>query len=647
MHRIPRWSVRSGTSIVFVATLALSPVLTLAQSRNVLVIVADDVGVDMVNAYGEGSDADGLADTSTIDGICQGGVLFRNVWSTPFCSPTRSSVQTGRYTLRTGIKFVTGVLGNQLSLCETTIPEVLDSLPTPTHDHAAIGKWHLGNSLNGGDLAPNDAGYGHYVGSLPCCVQPDYFHWSKTENGVTTPNFPDYATFDAVDETVEWVTGRTRPWFVWLAFNAPHFPYQRPPNLDPNGQPLHDVPLPVPTPGDTCDTTPLPDGAVCTTGSRQPCYKAALEALDNEIGRLLTELEEFDPTLLDATTIIFLGDNGTPREATVCPFNTNHSKGTLYEGGINVPLCVSGPVVAPSEVGQQKQDLVVAADLFATVLEAATGLSLSDPAFGILSGVTLDSLSLLPLVQGTQVGPLRDIAFSEVQGGFVRGWAVRDERYKLIRAATTGGEEFFDLQADPFETTNLVPPPTPDPADPVEIHRAALRGHLDAMLAAPLGDCDGDNVSQDVDRCDEVFDPGQENCDGDNFGDACDGDDDEDSVPDFDDNCRCGDNPGQEDLLEVQAGAPADGVGDVCDNCPARTNADQLDSDGDGMGNACDADDDGDGVPDTGDNCPLAPNPSQADCDADGIGNACDGACPGGGGRRRPPVFQVAEPEER
>jgi len=325
--------------------LGLFPAVALAQAQNVLVIVADDVGVDMVNAYAEGTDADGLADTSTIDSLCQDGVLFRNVWSTPYCSPTRSTVQTGRYTLRTGIKYVTTALGNQLSLCEKTIPEVLDSLPVPSHDHAAIGKWHLGNSLNGGDLAPNDAGYGHYVGSLPCCV-PDYFEWNKTENGVTTPGYPVYATFDAVDEAVEWIEGQTRPWFVWLAFNAPHFPYQRPPDLDPNGAPLHNVPLPVPSPGDICATTALPGGAVCPMGSRQPCYKAALEALDNEIGRFLAELEAFDSTLLDETTIIFLGDNGTPTEASVCPFRTSHSKGTLYEGGINVPLCINGPVVA-------------------------------------------------------------------------------------------------------------------------------------------------------------------------------------------------------------------------------------------------------------------------------------------------------------
>lgn len=141
-------------------------------------------------------------------------------------------------------------------------------------------------------------------------------------------------------------------------------------------------------------------------------------------------------------------------------------------------------------------------------------------------------------------------------------------------------------------------------------------------------DSDGDGVTDDLDNCPGVANPGQEDADGDGAGDACELDSDQDGVEDDDDNCPNTRNP-------EQADTNGDGIGDACDgdfdglideddNCPTAHNPEQDDLDGDGIGDACDLDVDGDAHLDEDDNCPLVPNPDQLDTDADDMGDACD-----------------------
>ncbi len=195
------------------------------------------------------------------------------------------------------------------------------------------------------------------------------------------------------------------------------------------------------------------------------------------------------------------------------------------------------------------------------------------------------------------------------------------------------------------------------------------------------GDDDGDGVRNGEDNCSDVYNPDQEDSDGDGIGDACDDsdgdgitddqdpDDDNDGVPDADDNCPFVRNPDQSDLdgdgqgdvcdddddgddvpdtadncpedyNPDQSDFDGDTVGDACDNCPDTANSSQLDSDGDQIGDACDncdntpnpdqLDSDDDGVGDACDNCPEDPNPDQADDDGDGLGDACDPNSSGG-----------------
>jgi hypothetical protein len=145
-----------------------------------------------------------------------------------------------------------------------------------------------------------------------------------------------------------------------------------------------------------------------------------------------------------------------------------------------------------------------------------------------------------------------------------------------------------------------------------------------AGLEAPAGiavvvDLDFDAVPDARDNCLGVENSDQANSDADPDGNACDGDDDDDGLPDEADNCP-------EDANAAAGDADGDGVGDVCDNCPAIANAEQPDLDRDLLGDACDDDADGDGIGNDDDNCPLAANPTQADSDDpdDGVGDACD-----------------------
>jgi arylsulfatase B len=402
--------------------------------KHIAVIILDDVGVDQLSCYGEGAD---FPATPNICKLAANGVLYRNAWANPTCSPTRSTIQTGRYTFRTGVT----APGIPLPLEERTLPEVLaDELNKQLgFATAAIGKWHL----SGGNFTappcnstvnPQDHGY-DYAAGTPSNVR-DYFRWCRSVNGVSqvceegggVPECADqpYATIVNVTDALSWIGKRGGAWFLWMAFNAPHAPFQAPPDQCPTG-PCHGVALPVP-PGERC------------TGDPRPCYKAMMETLDTEIGRLLDYLP-------DDTAVILLGDNGSPSQVVVPPFDPTRAKFSVYEGGVNVPLILDIPGLATQ--GVERKELVNASDLFATVLDLAGAKIPPD--------LVTDSRSLVPILQGT--APARTYVFTEMQASTQPGFrkTAREKRYKLIRTPNASPEdiEFFDLAGDPFETKDL------------------------------------------------------------------------------------------------------------------------------------------------------------------------------------------------
>jgi len=434
------------------------------QRPNILVVVADDVGVDMLSVYGEGfasacslsglecqvdSDCPGeetcqpnFPPTPTIDRLATTGILFRNAWAYPTCSPMRAAVNTGRYGFRTGVGFAF----TELPLSETVIPEALDANPWNVYAHAAIGKWHLG----GGAPGPNNHGYSHFAGTV--ANLNNYFSWPRTENGVTQ-TVTTYATTTNVDDALAWIDHQKTPWFLWLAFNAPHSAFHAPPD---DLHSYHGVVRP---------RLPVAAGQSCaslTNRERRLCYSAMLEALDTELGRLLNALPR---SVRNRTTIIFVGDNGTPAEITAPPFNPSHAKFTVYEGGINVPLIISGAnVVKPR---RESAALVDATDVFATVLRLA---GVTDISTVIPPDVTIDSVSLWPIIRNRSRS-VRAYAFSEQFRQFPAlddGHTIRNVRgFKLILFPNRPGNlfEFYDLEVDPWETTDLY-----DDEDPMLNH---------------------------------------------------------------------------------------------------------------------------------------------------------------------------------
>lgn len=393
--------------------------------RNILILIADDLGVDMVGAYGESTDA---PTTPNIDRLAAGGMIFRNAWTAPMCSPSRASIQTGRQPRQTGIGFVLPDNAEGLLDEELTLPEMLKLHPTHQFSTALFGKWHLGGDQTG----PVEQGYDIYKGYPNNLYPPQtYFDFTRYDNGVAVPTTV-YATTDTVDQALAWLATAPEPWMCVVSFHAPHEPFHAPPAN------LHDVDL---------------TGAHPRLNPR-PMYKAMVQALDAEIGRMMLGLG----ARLNHTNVFFMGDNGTPKAASAAPFLPEHAKLTPYEGGINIPLIVRGPAVR--QPGTECKGLVSLTDIYATVADLA-GLDVStvQP-----QDHPLDSISLRTYLERPNTASIRTRAYAGAfnddnsgNGNSFTWHMVRDDRYKFILIEDDGLQlEMYDLVQDPFEACNLL-----------------------------------------------------------------------------------------------------------------------------------------------------------------------------------------------
>lgn len=381
-----------------------------AQSPNVLLVIADDLGLDPVPGYLPGPQK---ATMPRLGAMMAQGLTFDNVWVDPLCSPTRSTILTGRYGLYTGVLNP----GDQslLPADEITLHQYLQDIGSG-YASCIIGKWHLGG-LQPDPTYPNAMGIPHYAGLLSGAVN-NYNTWPLTINGSTAPS-NEYITTALTDLALDWIGQQTTPWFCWLAYNAPHTPLHLPPLY------LHSQGA-LPTDQASIDADPL------------PYFLAMCESVDHEMDRLLDSLP---PGMAANTVVIFIGDNGTDGAVIQAPYLPGHAKGSLFEGGVQVPLVIAGPVVG--RAGEREAALVNSTDLFATIVEI-TGHPLP---------IYYDSRSLLPMF--TQSGlSVRSCLYTEVDQG-QSGHAIRDERWKLITLNNLQ-EHFFDLLNDPWETTDLM-----------------------------------------------------------------------------------------------------------------------------------------------------------------------------------------------
>jgi len=404
--------------IVFIATTVLvTDSLAQGQPDNVLVIVADDLGVDYVRAYGEGTNP---PPTPNIDALASRGVLFRNVWANPSCSPTRACILTGRYPFRTLVGRWIRHLNNSEPIGtirqeEWTLPEVLDAEQSG-YQHACIGKWHVHDVTHGDDAPRALGGFSHFAGSLEGQI-PSYTSWTRVVDGVSAHE-TTYCTTRNTDDALAWIQSRSGPWFCVLTYQAPHIPYHAPPAH------LH-----------TQNLSGLTPSAGHTPANR-PFYRAMVESLDTEIGRLFATLGS---GVMDRTNVVFIGDNGSVQRQAVAPFDPNRAKGTPYEGGVNVPLIVAGPaVVSP---GREVVALADSVDVFASALELA-GV---DARAAVPSWIDLDSVSFVPYLSVPSQAPRRTFSYTEQFNGAAwprpnqNGHAtVRDDRHKLIQRYSGG-----------------------------------------------------------------------------------------------------------------------------------------------------------------------------------------------------------------
>lgn len=416
--------------IVCLCAFAISLIQRSDAANNVLLIIADDFGTDASSLYNTSPGAS-LAPTPNLASLAANGVKFTNAYACPVCSPTRSCILTGRHGFRTGTgNIVSGPSGNALKATEFTLPDAFAANNSLGYQLKQFGKWHLG----GGNQSPStNGGWPAFAGSLAGEIS-SYTSWTKvitngTPAGTSSTTSTTYATTDAVNDAVSWIqlqNNASKPWIAWVAFNAPHTPFH------------------LPSPTSLCPHyTTLSGTTQDINNNPRNYYNAAIEAMDTEIGRLLATVD------LAKTTVIFIGDNGTPGQVLQTPFPTGHGKDTLYEGGIRVPMLVRGPdVVSP---GRIEAGFVHVVDLYSTILELA-GISVANT---VPSTVTLDSQSLRPVLLNQPITRSRN--FSEefdtatpTLGGFV----LRDAQFKLIRKRT-GLDEFYDLLSDPYESTNL------------------------------------------------------------------------------------------------------------------------------------------------------------------------------------------------
>ncbi len=394
-------------------------------TKNILLIVADDIGVDNISVYAEQPNY--TAQTPNIDTLANEGILFRNAWANPMCSPSRAGLLTGRHAFRHGVTSPAGYL-HVLADSEETIAEALSAAGYAT---ALFGKWHLGS---GTGEYPTNQGFDHYSGGLSSRVK-NYYSWTKTVitsqgGSPSSSTETGYATEVTATEAASWINQTTGPWFVEVAFNAPHAPFHVPPDN------TYSIGLSG-SAGDPCRGSARPD-----------CYRAAAESMDHYINEMLTSI---GTATLNDTLIIFVGDNGTPENVIIeeagLPFDSSHGKTTVYEGGVNIPIIIWGGANMGVDSVSEEGDLIQIQDLFSTILEVANANSSTS---GTIDGQSLVGYFDTETAEPTARRSLYTELYNSAQN--IDRWAMTDGVDKYIN--NQGVEECYDLSTDPGETNS-------------------------------------------------------------------------------------------------------------------------------------------------------------------------------------------------
>lgn|GEM_PF-1888481 len=438
-----------------------------SKPPNVVLILGDDVGVDLVSAYAgffPPTPAPNTPDTPVLDALAKDGILFRNAWTNPGCSPSRAQILTGRHARRTGIgglvkhrvpsgKPLPPGLSHDIQL----LPQALKSGAAP-YDTAAVGKWHLASPGQGAlhALGPDGAWFDRWAGSAYNLngTGVGYRSWPKTfatqiRDDECSGTYPcertlreadaceNYATVDTTQDALHLINTLQEPFFLYVSYNAPHTPLELPACA-----------LPA-----SCSAAELSYSEAPPTEAE--LTRAMVRTMDHEIGRLLCAIDE------DDTVVIFIGDNGTAGDdasgqphGITAPFPGSHGKATVYNAGVNVPLIVRGPGLTHGV----SEALVNSTDLFATIVDLAGRSS--------ETAIPRDSVSITPYLHAQPHPTPRETILAErftpaftptnfETGAPPAGYharldlrSVRNARFKLIehnRKGNIESEEFYDL----------------------------------------------------------------------------------------------------------------------------------------------------------------------------------------------------------
>jgi arylsulfatase A-like enzyme len=419
---------------------------------NIVFILADDLGWSDLHSYGNQTFL-----TPNLDALAGDGLRFTDAYAaSPVCSPTRSSIMTGKYPARNDLTTWLGDQGGAraakaLALSEVTIAEALRQAGYAT---GMVGKWHLGGRRH----LPKGQGFDVAIGAP---------HGGMPEGGYFLPNQLDlprakrgeHLTDHLTSEGIRFIeANKDRPFFLYQSYYAVHLPIEGRPDLVAKHR-----------------------ARKRRLGVRMNArYAAMVDGLDQGVGRITAKLEELG--LSQRTVVFFFSDNGgashdrNGRNEITTNAPLRMGKGHLYEGGIRSPLIARyPPLVEPGGVSSAP---VVSTDFYPTILQLA-GVEL-------MPDQHTDGVSIVPLLDDPSAEIERQAIFfhyphRNAQGGVPSG-AVRMGDYKLIEFFDDGRLELYDLANDVGEAKNLAGA-MPDKAE--QLHRMLIEWRVSMKAKMP------------------------------------------------------------------------------------------------------------------------------------------------------------------
>lgn len=400
--------------ILLIIGIVLSHIL-LAQQPNVIVIMADDLGNADVGYHLQSQDIP----TPNIDELAQSGVYFSCGYVTaPVCGPSRAGLLTGQYQQSFGFDDNPGPFRSHPDVLAgippsiTIIPEYLKPKGYQT---ACIGKWHVGHEAD--EYFPTNRGFDYFYGFLGGAAS--YYpgnNESRTlfKNTQPVKSEPRYLTDAFGDEACEYITNvGDEPFFMYLAFNAVHGPLQE----TPKEYQKHFMNIKNPKRRTLC---------------------AMQYAMDINVGKVLKTLDK--EGLRENTLIFFVSDNGGKLKGNYS-YNMPYrgEKGTLFEGGIRLPFCMSWP--AKIKGGREYSEAVSTLDILPTILEA-TSTNTNEKLVG---------KDLMAYISGERKGPVHDVLYWRIN----HRWAIRNNEWKLLSNEEKGPNLLFNISEDKSESINL------------------------------------------------------------------------------------------------------------------------------------------------------------------------------------------------